>query len=284
MSTASSANSDTFEFVNVHDETVDVEAVPTSTSIELGTSEYGNVSQPSDFRPETMQFVVHEQAGQEGLADLEGTLDTESHRKFTSKQNTTVTSRLLDKGGFSWLLEVEDDSDEPQKPLLEELDINLQDIFYKLRCVLLPIKAFGLKREVLRDNPDFWGPLLVVILYSLISVYGQFRVVSWVITIWIFGSMFIFMLARVLGGEVGYTQTLGIVGYSLLPVLITAPVVSWLHLMPTLGVFLRILGVVWSTFSAGTLLTTDGLQNKKPLLLYPLFLVYIYFFSMYSGV
>jgi hypothetical protein len=84
----------------------------------------------------------------------------------------------------------------------EELDINLQDIFYKLRCVLLPIKAFGLKREVLRDNPDFWGPLLVVILYSLISVYGQFRVVSWVITIWIFGSMFIFMLARVLGGEV----------------------------------------------------------------------------------
>ena len=118
MSTASSANSDTFEFVNVHDETVDVEAVPTSTSIELGTSEYGNVSQPSDFRPETMQFVVHEQAGQEGLADLEGTLDTESHRKFTSKQNTTVTSRLLDKGGFSWLLEVEDDSDEPQKPLL----------------------------------------------------------------------------------------------------------------------------------------------------------------------
>lgn len=166
----------------------------------------------------------------------------------------------------------------------EELDINLQDIFYKLRCVLLPIKAFGLKREVLRDNPDFWGPLLVVILYSLISVYGQFRVVSWVITIWIFGSMFIFMLARVLGGEVGYTQTLGIVGYSLLPVLITAPVVSWLHLMPTLGVFLRILGVVWSTFSAGTLLTTDGLQNKKPLLLYPLFLVYIYFFSMYSGV
>ena len=30
------------------------------------------------------------------------------------------------------------------------------------------------------------------------------QVVSWVISIWIFGSMFIFMLARVLGGDVCY--------------------------------------------------------------------------------
>ncbi len=56
----------------------------------------------------------------------------------------------------------------------EELDIDLKDIYYKLRCVLLPIPS--LKRTVIRDSPDFWGPLLVVLLYSLISVYGQFRV------------------------------------------------------------------------------------------------------------
>ena len=61
----------------------------------------------------------------------------------------------------------------------EELDVDLKDIFYKIRCVLLPIRAFGLNRDVLRDNPDFWGPLLVVLAFALISVYGQFRV-SWV--------------------------------------------------------------------------------------------------------
>jgi len=38
----------------------------------------------------------------------------------------------------------------------------------------------------------------------LLSVYGQFRVVSWIITIWIFGSLGIFILARVLGGEVRF--------------------------------------------------------------------------------
>ena len=58
----------------------------------------------------------------------------------------------------------------------EELDIDVKDIYYKLRCVLLPLP--GLNRAVVRDNTDFWGPLMVVIVYSLISVYGQFRVSS----------------------------------------------------------------------------------------------------------
>ncbi|CAF3879954.1 unnamed protein product [Rotaria sp. Silwood1] len=58
------------------------------------------------------------------------------------------------------------------------------------------------KQTLLRDNADFWGPLLVVLCFALLSVYGQFRVVSWIITIWIFGSLGVFILARVLGGEV----------------------------------------------------------------------------------
>ena len=58
----------------------------------------------------------------------------------------------------------------------EELDIDLSDIVYKLRCVLLPLPQLGYNRQVLRDNPDFWGPLLIVLLYSLVSLYGQFRV------------------------------------------------------------------------------------------------------------
>ena len=58
----------------------------------------------------------------------------------------------------------------------EELDIDLKDIYYKLRCVLFPLPQMGFKNEVVRDSPDFWGPLVVVLLFSLLSLYGQFRV------------------------------------------------------------------------------------------------------------
>ena len=73
----------------------------------------------------------------------------------------------------------------------ELLDVDIKDIFYKVRCVLLPVPSFGLEREKIRDNPgdarvpsdthrltaaDFWGPLFVVLAYALISIYGQLGV------------------------------------------------------------------------------------------------------------
>lgn len=42
-------------------------------------------------------------------------------------------------------------------------------------------------------------------------------------------------------------------------------------------------GVLWATYSAGSLLAREELQHKKPLLLYPIFLLYVYFFSLYTG-
>ena len=58
----------------------------------------------------------------------------------------------------------------------EELDIDLQDIYYKVRCVVFPIPSLGFKRDVLRDSPDFWGPLLVVVVYAMLALLGQFKV------------------------------------------------------------------------------------------------------------
>lgn len=77
----------------------------------------------------------------------------------TCSVNTTVISIL-------WLL----------CTTREELDIDLKDIYYKIRCVLMPMPSLGYNRQVVRDNPDFWGPLAVVLLFSMVSIYGQFRV------------------------------------------------------------------------------------------------------------
>ena len=41
---------------------------------------------------------------------------------------------------------------------------------------MFPLPQLGFNRQIVRDSPDFWGPLIVVLLYSVVSLYGQFRV------------------------------------------------------------------------------------------------------------
>ncbi|VDM61947.1 unnamed protein product [Angiostrongylus costaricensis] len=196
-----------------------------------------------------------------------------------SRAQMGAAGRLLESRGFGWLLEVDDNCD-TQTPLLEELDIDLTDIYYKIRCILLPLPYFRMKLNIVRESPDFWGPLLVVLAYALLSIYGQFSVVSWILTMWFCGGFIVYFIARALGGDVGYSQVLGVIGYCLIPLVVTGLLMSVVIISLPLGIF----GVIWSVYSAGTLLCVDELQSKKPLLLYPVFLLYVYFFSLYSGV
>jgi len=192
----------------------------------------------------------------------------------------------MDKYGFGWLLDQNDATieNEDSLPLLEELDIDLKEIKYKVRCVMMPVGDDTLNRTVLRDNPDFWGPLAVVLLFALMSVYGQFRVVSWIITIWITGSFLLFVIVRVLGGNVSYSQVVGTVGYSLLPMVLITLLLPVIKSVAILANLVKMVAVAWSTYSAATLLCVTELKHKKPLILYPIFLLYIYFLSLYSGV
>ncbi|KAJ8309136.1 hypothetical protein KUTeg_014010 [Tegillarca granosa] len=240
----------------------------------------------SKFVPsnDEFQFVQTPTAGSQYV---EGSIDKTEMPKSSSGgygvRQRGATSQFLENRGFGWLMEEEDNDDEDLQPLLEELDIDLKDIYYKLRCVLFPLPQLGFNRHVVRESPDFWGPLVVILLYSLVSLYGQFRVVSWILTIWVFGTLIIFLLARVLGGEVSYSQCLGVIGYSVLPLVITATILPLFRSFYYISMALKLFGVVWAAYSAGSLLCVQELQHKRPLLLYPVFLLYIYFLSLYTG-
>lgn len=54
----------------------------------------------------------------------------------------------------------------------EELDIDPADILYKIRSVVFPYKV---DREVLVRSPDFWGPLIVVMLYAIFVIQFSVR-------------------------------------------------------------------------------------------------------------
>ncbi|XP_068597281.1 protein YIPF4 [Brachionichthys hirsutus] len=217
--------------------------------------------------------------------DLSGAINPQEIKlnMGTDGARDPYATTFLRQRGYGWLLEVEEDGNEESKPLLEELDIDLKDIYYKIRCVLMPMPSLGYNRQVVRDNPDFWGPLAVVLFFSMISIFGQFKVVSWIITIWIFGSLTIFLLARVLGGEVSFGQVLGVIGYSLLPLIVIAPILVVIHGFDVVPTLVKLFGVFWAAYSAVSLLVGEEFKTKKPLLIYPIFLLYIYFLSLYTG-
>uniref|UniRef100_A0A6S9Q2V5 Uncharacterized protein n=1 Tax=Chrysotila carterae TaxID=13221 RepID=A0A6S9Q2V5_CHRCT len=105
--------------------------------------------------------------------------------------------KFVESKGYGWVFEVEDDDDvSEQRPLVEELEIDFQDILRKLRWSLRPPK------EGVGEISDFWGPLMVMFCYAALVVWGQLEVVSWVISIWICGGGIVFAVARVLGSEV----------------------------------------------------------------------------------
>jgi hypothetical protein len=180
-------------------------------------------------------------------------------------------------------LEYDNSEEDSQLPLLEELDINPREILYKVRCVLLP---FRFDRSVLLSNPDFWGPMAVVLTYSLFIIWGQISVVSWILTMWMSGSFLIFALGRVLGADITFSQVLGVIGYSILPLTLAVLLCS---VVPDIvfSTIVKAASTKWATFSAATLLSQfppERLSEKRIMLSYPLLLLFVYFISLSSGV
>jgi hypothetical protein len=137
----------------------------------------------------------------------------------------------------------------------------------------LPLPYFRLKLTQVRECPDFWGPLLVVLAFALLSLYGQFsvswkillnysiqfkilQVISWILTFWFVGSYIIFFLARMLGGDVGYTQCLGIIGYCLIPLVVTGLVAPLFASVRVVNVLIKVSLVFWIFLCARFLLYT----------------------------
>ena len=136
----------------------------------------------------------------------------------------------------------------------------------------------------------------------------QMTVMSWAFTLWLVGSLLLFLLARALGSEVdqipmeswkyhsevpllnqvSFTQSVGVIGYSILPLMIGAvflllsPIFGSLAFLLSLSV--RVGSCVWSTYSAGSLLGSDLPLGKRLMLMYPMLLLFGYFVGLQSGV
>lgn len=73
------------------------------------------------------------------------------------------------------------------------------------------------------------------------------------------------------------------IGYSVLPLVVVAALLPFVQSVYIVAMLLKVFGVLWATFSAGSLLATEELAHKKSLLLYPIWLLFVYLFSLYTG-
>uniref|UniRef100_A0A8D1MTG4 Protein YIPF n=1 Tax=Sus scrofa TaxID=9823 RepID=A0A8D1MTG4_PIG len=185
---------------------------------------------PPAYSPSNGDFTFVTSADAEDLSGSIASPDVKLNLGGDFVKESTATTFLRQRG-YGWLLEVEDDDPEDNKPLLEELDIDLKDIYYKIRCVLMPMPSLGFNRQV-----------------------------------------------------VAYGQVLGVIGYSLLPLIVIAPILLVVGSFELVSTLIKLFGVFWAAYSAASLLVGEEFKTKKPLLIYPIFLLYIYFLSLYTGV
>ncbi|KAG2383354.1 hypothetical protein C9374_004691 [Naegleria lovaniensis] len=272
------------------------------------------------------------------------------------------TQEFLKSKGFGWLMEVDASTESKenllggesveQPSIMEELDIDLEDILFKVKKVMIPFGKFSADDLSKLREPDFWGPFFIVLAYALLVeiTYLQLRAITWMYLIWLVGSCLIWMLGRLFTPstveearalksvkkdhssdfqplpsttdhaqfpsgnlestsssgdsnltaeeeqiiEVGYSQVMSCVGYSLIPhvlallVLLVWRLIFERHSLVSyyVSLLLNLASFGWSTVSCLYLFTAENyyLNKKRKLLVIPILLLYLYFFSMQSGV
>merc|ERR1711976_193094 len=97
----------------------------------------------------------------------------------------------LEKHGYGWIFELDpldpDDDIDYTTPISEQLEIDFSDISKKIQYIVAPYAFNKSEVQLVRENPDFWGPLVTVFAFSMISVYSKVSVASLIISFWFVG-------------------------------------------------------------------------------------------------
>jgi hypothetical protein len=197
-----------------------------------------------------------------------------------------TASAYLTSKGWGWVLENAEDEDVGE--LLEELEIDVDAIKGKLRKVVMPWREGP--QSLL--EPDFGGPLAVVLSYAASIVYGQVSAVGWLLTVWCCGSGLVFFMLRWLGQgtpTAPYSAVLSVIGYAVLPLIPGAWIVGFLPDCGVAGMFrllVQVFVVAWATAAASPIIPADVdvFTRRKYFVYYLVFLLNMQCMQIRHGV
>lgn len=174
-----------------------------------------------------------------------------------------------------------DTSDDPyanEPPLLEELEINLDQIMQKTWAVLT-FKNLNDHRNILHE-PDLAGPVAFLLTFGfLLLLTGKIQF-GYIYGLGTLGCLIIYFVVYLISSKsISFMCTVSVLGYCLLPMVILSGLSIMVNLRATLvGSLLSVVAILWCAIGATNLLVTAlDVSNSRLTIAYPCTLLYTVF-------
>jgi len=162
---------------------------------------------------------------------------------------------------------------EDEPPLMEELGIDLTQIYQTTMTVLNPSKPAATN---LMDDPDLSGPLMFCLGFgSLLLLSGKIHF-GYIYGVALIGAASMYTLLNLMSvNGVSASITVSVLGYCMLPMCLLAAVSALLSLKGLFGILLSVVTVSWAAFASSKLFVSVlAMYDQQPLVAYPCALMY----------
>ncbi|KAI9820197.1 MAG: hypothetical protein M1827_005819 [Pycnora praestabilis] len=212
-----------------------------------------------------------------------------------------VSGRIGEQGGLrtGWLAAFGTEGYDGEPPLLEELGVNFEHIKVKTLTVLNPLARVD---QHIMDDSDLAGPILFFLLFGTFLLFSGKVHFGYIYGLALLGSTSLHLILSLMspplnassqqhddhnstpGGSSHLSSTLtfprsaSVLGYCLLPLVLTSLVGIMLPMDQALGYILTSLAIVWCTYSSSGMFCAVGrMRGMRGLVAYPLGLFYVGF-------
>lgn len=165
-----------------------------------------------------------------------------------------------------------------EPPLLEELEINLDQIMQKTWAVLT-FKNLNDHKNILHE-PDLAGPVVFLLTFGfLLLLTGKIQF-GYIYGLGTLGCLIIYFVVYLVAAKnISFMCTVSVLGYSLLPMVMLSGMSILVNLRTTLaGNILSLVAILWCAIGAANLLVTAmDTTNSRLIIGYPCALFYTVF-------
>ncbi|KAH6678488.1 putative Golgi membrane protein [Halenospora varia] len=210
-----------------------------------------------------------------------------------------VSGRMGEQGGLrtGWLAAFGTEGYDGEPPLLEELGVNFAHIQSKTLAVLNPLARID---QHIMDDSDLAGPILFFLLFGTFLLFSGKVHFGYIYGLALLGSTSLHLILSMmspplepnssaavdshqqssshLSSTLTFTRSASVLGYCLLPLVLTSLVGIVVPMDGVRGYILTSLAIIWCTYSSSGMFCAVGrMRGMRGLVAYPLALFYVGF-------